>query len=338
MRTCPLPLRAGGAGRNDRSHASGGTVIRLTIAVAAVLLLVACSSGSEPTPEPSSEPSSGPTPSSPSSSAPAVAAAPIDRRLAALEERYDARVGVSLLDTGDGAAYSYRGDQRFGFASSVKVLVAAELLRRTGSAERAELVRWTQDDVDAAGYSPVTEAHVDRGLPLLRLAEAAVRESDNTATNLVLERLDGPAGLTRGLLGRGDTTTVLADDEPGLNEVSPGSPANTTTPDAFVADLRALLGPEWLTDADRRLLLGWMSGNPGGDPLIRAGAPAGWRVAQKSGGAGPVRNDVAVLTPPDGRAPVLLAVLTTRLDPSAPYDDALVADAAEVALGALEAS
>ncbi|MBC9735356.1 class A beta-lactamase [Nocardioides marmotae] len=267
-----------------------------------------------------------------------MATAPIDRRLAALEERYDARVGVSLLDTGDGAAYSYRGDQRFGFASSVKVLVAAELLRRTGSAERAELVRWTQDDVDAAGYSPVTEAFVGRGLPLLRLAEAAVRESDNTATNLVLERLDGPAGLTRGLRGRGDTTTVVADDEPGLNEVSPGSPANTTTPDAFVADLRALLGPEWLTDADRRLLLGWMSGNPGGDPLIRAGAPAGWRVAQKSGGAGPVRNDVAVLTPPDGRAPVLLAVLTTRLDPTAPYDDALVADAAEVALGALEAS
>ena len=57
-------------------------------------------------------------------------------------------------------------------------------------------------------------------------------------------------------------------------------------------------------------------------------------MADKSGGAGPIRDDVAVVTPP-GRAPIVLVVLTTRTDPEADHDDALVARTAEVALGSL---
>jgi len=57
-------------------------------------------------------------------------------------------------------------------------------------------------------------------------------------------------------------------------------------------------------------------------------------VADKSGGAGGIRNDVAVVTPP-GRAPVVVTVFTTRNDPDARYDDALVARAAAIVLGAL---
>jgi beta-lactamase class A len=79
-----------------------------------------------------------------------------------------------------------------------------------------------------------------------------------------------------------------------------------------------------------------MSGNATGDTLIRAGAPDGWVVADKSGGAGGIRNDVAVVTPP-GRAPVVVTVFTTRNDPDARYDDALVARAAAIVLGALPA-
>ncbi|NKU92222.1 hypothetical protein GS904_07090 [Rhodococcus hoagii] len=51
-----------------------------------------------------------------------------------------------------------------------------------------------------------------------------------------------------------------------------------------------------------------MSGNATGAPLVRAGAPDGCSVADKSGGAGPIRNDIAIVTPP-GRAPAFLALL-----------------------------
>nr|WP_202627849.1 serine hydrolase [Cellulomonas sp. APG4] len=149
-----------------------------------------------------------------------------------------------------------------------------------------------------------------------------------------MERLGGPAGLEAALADLGNATTKVADVEPGLNRVDPADAANTTTPRAFTATLRSLLLTAALTDDDRALLLDWASGNATGDALVRAGAPAGWEVADKSGGAGAIRNDVAVVTPP-GRAPILLTILTEKRDPAAAYDDALVARVAETVLTAL---
>ncbi|MBD8487112.1 hypothetical protein IFT79_15970, partial [Frigoribacterium sp. CFBP 8759] len=60
-------------------------------------------------------------------------------------------------------------------------------------------------------------------------------------------------------------------------------------------------------------------------------------VADKSGGAGGIRNDVAIVVPPSG-GPVVISVLTTRNDPAARYDDSLVAAVAEVALSAVAAA
>ena len=246
---------------------------------------------------------------------------------------------MSALDTGSGDVVEHRPDERFGYASSLKVLAAAELLRQVPADQREERVTWTQEDVDAAGHSPVTSEHLDEGLTYPELAEAAVRQSDNTAMNLMLARIGGPEGLDAALEELGDTTTEVVHEEPALNDVEPGSTEDTTSPSAFTADLAALLDPERtpqiLDPTDRETLIDWMSGNPTGDTLIRAGAPEGWTVAEKSGGAGGIRNDVAILTPP-GRAPIVVSVLTQRNDPEAEYDDALVARAAEAVLGEFE--
>ncbi|GAB2976802.1 class A beta-lactamase [Frigoribacterium salinisoli] len=272
-------------------------------------------------------------------SAPDVRATPalvdgVEAELDALEAEHAARVGVQAIDTGDGRVVAHRADERFGFASTLKLPAAAVLLDRTTDAELAETVRWTTADVEAAGYSPVTGEHVADGLPLGEVAEAAVRQSDNTAMNLVLERLGGPEGLGDALVELGDDVTSVDRTEPTLNDVTAGDPRDTTTPAAFASLLRAVAVDDALDPDDRATLLDWASGNATGDALVRAGAPEGWVVADKSGGAGPIRNDVAVVTPP-GRAPIVLVVLTTRDDPAAPYDDALVARTAEVVLGAL---
>lgn len=258
----------------------------------------------------------------------------VEAELAALETEFGARVGVQAIDTGDGRVVAHRADERFGFASTLKLLAAAVLLDRTTDAELAETVHWTAADVEAAGYSPVTSEHVADGLTLGELAEAAVRQSDNTAMNLVLERLGGPSGLDAALAELGDDVTSVDRTEPDLNDVTAGDPRDTTTPAAFARVLRAVAVDDALGPDDRATLLGWASGNATGDALVRAGAPEGWVVADKSGGAGPIRDDLALVTPP-GRAPIVLVVLTTRDDPAADYDDALVARTAEVVLGAL---
>ncbi|WP_277212230.1 class A beta-lactamase [Isoptericola croceus] len=303
---------------------------RPVLAALAVLGLAACTGNPGPT-STSSAPASPPTEPPPSATSTPAPTSDVDAALVALEAEFDARVGVAALDTGDGSRTEHRAHERWGYASTVKVFLAAELLRTTTAEQRTEQVTWSQEDVDAAGHAPVTGEHVGNALTLDQLAEAAVRESDNAATNILFDRIGGPSGLRDAFELIGDTTTAPARTEPALNQVGPGSTEDTTTPAAFTADLDALLHGGALGPADAAQLVEWMTGNATGDSLVRAGAPDGWSVADKSGGAGAIRNDVALVTPP-GREPVLLTVLTERLDPDAGYEDELVERVAAVVL------
>lgn len=280
--------------------------------------------------EPPSAPVATPTATAPSPDLDSV----VDEGLTALEQEYDATIGVVALDTATGASVAYGGDRRFGFASTIKAFAAAEFLRSVHGSDREELVRWTTEQAAAAGHAPVTSQHVDDGMTYSQLAEAAVRFSDNAALNLILDRIGGPAALDAALAERGDTTTEVVNDEPTLNTIEPGSTEDTTTAAAFTASLAAIFDGSTMTAADEALLIGWMSDNRTGDALIRAGAPDGWVVADKSGGAGPIRNDVAIVTPPE-REPIIITVMTSRNDPDSAFDDALVARTASIVLNAV---
>ncbi|QNL95761.1 class A beta-lactamase [Aeromicrobium senzhongii] len=239
-------------------------------------------------------------------------------------------IGVSAVDV-QGKRVEYRAGDRFGYASTVKAFAAATMLAEKTPQERAKTVRWTQADIDAAGYSPVTSEHPERGLTLDELAEAAVRDSDNTAMNLVLRSVGGPEAVEKFLRTLGDDRTQLDSYEPDLNTVTPSQVANTTTPTAFATALQAAVETKAIAPRERRTLLDWMGGNSTGDTLTRAGLPAGWEVADKSGGAGGLRNDIGVVTGPDGQT-VYLAVFTSTNDPEAEYDDVVVEEAARAVL------
>jgi beta-lactamase class A len=299
--------------------------IRVGVLVLTVLL-GACSTA---------EPAAAPTPSStvPSTTSappPTVDASPALQRL---EAEFDARLGLFAVDTGTGRTVEHRADERFAYASTHKALSAALVLARTSDAELDQVVPYGADDLVA--HSPVTEQHAGTGLPLRDLLQAAVGRSDNTAANLLLARLGGPEGFQEALRALGDDVTRADRIEPDLNAAVPGDERDTSTPRALTADLRALLVGDAQSPEDRALLTGWMRGNTTGATLIRAGVPAGWEVADKSGAGGyGTRNDIAVLVPPDGAA-IVLAVLSSRADAGSEYDDALVARAAEVVVGAL---
>lgn len=309
----------------------------VAVAAALALTLAGCGTGG-----PTSRASTASAPAAPArtssptpSPIPTLDTSGVEPALAALASEYGATIGVVATDTVTGASVAHNGDRRFGYASSLKAFAAAAFLRSVHGADRDERVRWTAADVAAAGHSPVTEQHVADGLSYDELAEAAVRQSDNTALNLVLTRIGGPSALDAALADLGDDVTRVVHEEPELNTIEPGSTDDTTTPAAFAADLASVLDGTTLGTADTDQLVAWMSDNATGDTLIRAGAPEGWTVADKSGGAGGIRNDVALVTPPGGH-PIAIAVLTTKNDPAATYDDTLVAKAASVVLGAFQ--
>ncbi|MBT1620356.1 class A beta-lactamase [Curtobacterium flaccumfaciens pv. poinsettiae] len=310
----------------------GGTGTTTTALTALVLVgLVGCSG----------EPGGASAPASAAASAPGAAAPSTDpvtdpataRAFASLERRYDARLGITAVDTGSGRTLVHRAGERFAFASTVKVFIAAAVLDGSSDADLATVVHYDRGDL--LEYAPVTSEHVDTGMTVRELIDAALRSSDNTAANLLVERLGGPDAVERWLRGIGDQTTRVDRVEPDLNQATPGDRRDTTTPERFAADLRAVLLGDVLDAADRRVLRDAMLGNTTGDATIRAGVDPSWRVADKTGTASyGVRNDIAVVTPP-GRAPIVLVVMTSRADAAAEPSDALVAAATRAAVAGL---
>ena len=299
----------------------------VAVIVAASLLAAGCSAQG---PDDTSTPTASPTAAA-SNQTPAVA--PSDAKFAGLESTFDSRLGVYAVDTGSGREIAYRADERFAYASTFKALAAAAVLQQTDLADLDRVVGYSSADLIT--YSPVTELHVADGMTLGAVVEAAVRFSDNTAGNLMLDELDGPAGFTARLAALGDDVTQAVRWEAGLNDGVPGDPRDTTSPRAFATDLREFALGDSLSEQKKSMLLDWMTGNATGANLIRAGVPADWAVADKSGSGGyGVRNNIAVVWPPDA-APIVIAIMSTRDSPDATRDDALIAQAAGVVVSSL---
>jgi beta-lactamase class A len=240
-------------------------------------------------------------------------------RLAEIEAREGGRLGVFVRDTGTGATIEHRADERFPMCSTFKLLTAAAVLKRVDEgAERLDR-RIAYGPSDLLEYAPIAKAHVAEGaMTLADLCAAAIDWSDNTAGNLVLQTIRGPAGFTQFARSLGDTLTRLDGTEPTLNESLPGDLRDTTSPRAMAADLQKVLLGDALSDASRRQLQTWLINDKVGDKRLRAGLPSSWRIGDKTGtGDRGSTNAVAILWPPD-RAPLIATVYYT--ESSAPMD------------------
>ncbi|WP_051132952.1 class A beta-lactamase [Nocardia paucivorans] len=258
-----------------------------------------------------------------------------DQPFAALEAEHGARLGVFAVDTADGRSVAYRAGERFPMASMFKGLACGALLREhpLASGFFDQVIRYPRTDL--VEYSPVTEQHVDTGMTVAALCEAAITRSDNTAGNQILKLLDGPAGFTAFLRTLGDDVSRLDRWETELNTAIPGDERDTTTPSALAADYRALVVDDGLAEPERTRLSSWLIANTTGDSRIRAGLPADWTVGDKTGSSAyGCALDIAVTWPP-GRAPIVIAVLTAKSEQDAEPDNALVAAAARTAVETL---
>ena len=235
-----------------------------------------------------------------------------ETRLADIEAREGGRLGVFVRDTGTGATIEHRADERFPMCSTFKFLAAAGALKRVDQgAERLDR-KIAYGPSDLMEYAPVAKAHVaEGGMTLADLCAAAIDWSDNTAGNLVLQSIGGPAGFTAFARSLGDEVTRLDRNEPTLNESLPGDPRDTTSPRAMAGTMQRVLVGDALSDASRSQLQTWLIGDKVGDKRLRAGLPPSWRIGDKTGtGERGSTNAVAIIWPP-GRAPLIATVYYT---------------------------
>jgi len=234
--------------------------------------------------------------------------------LAEIEAKVGGRLGVAALDVASGRRLAWRADERFPMCSTFKAMAVAAVLKRVeaGQEQLDRFVRYTAADL--LSYAPVTRPHVaEGGMKLADLCAAAVELSDNTAANLILASIGGPAGWTRFVRSLGDGQSRLDRNEPTLNTCIPGDPRDTTTPASMVGDLKGALLEGALAPASRHLMKTWMIAAQTGLTKLRVGLPSSWQVGDKTGNnGGGTSNDIAVAWAPGG--PIVIACYLTGAD------------------------
>ena len=235
-----------------------------------------------------------------------------------------AEFGWATMDPDGHPGSAINADIRFPMCSSFKWLLAAMVLWRADAGRESLGRRLSVTTADLLEYAPAAKSALDHaGAPRTEmtvdaLCEGAVTLSDNTCANLLLATVGGPPALTAWLRGHGDPATRLDRIEPAMNYVPVGDPRDTTTPDAMVGDLHRILFGDVLKPASRKRLMQWLLDCKTGETRLKAGLPAGWRIAQKTGtlnyhpeakGQRAACGDVGVLFPRTG-VPILIAAYT----------------------------
>jgi beta-lactamase class A len=261
-------------------------------------------------------------------------AAEAPQALAAYERDTGGRVGVYAENLATGARFAWRADERFVMCSTFKASLAALVLTRVerGRDRLDDLIHYGPDDIEGDWWAPVARANLTKGaLSVAQTCAGAIEDSDNTCANLLLARVGGPAKLTAFWRATGDAVTRLDHNEPVLNRSPPGDPHDTTTPRAMAGNLRRFLLGKVLSQPSRNQLIDWMLNCHTGANRLRAGLPAGWRIADKTGNNGKdAGGDIAVVWPrPD--APALLCVYAQGGAPSAARLDGVFADVGRMA-------
>jgi beta-lactamase class A len=258
-----------------------------------------------------------------------------DEQLAALEQQFDARLGVYAVNTGTGATLVHQADDRFAFCSTFKGLAAAALLDRHPMSYLDTTVKYTSTDV-LPSATEFTKQHTS--MTMRQALTFALQNSDGTAGNLLLRELGGPPQLTAYLRTLDDTVTQAVRNEPSLTEASPGDVRDTTSPRAIGNDYRQILLGDALPADQRTLLVRLLMDNQtvAGRTRIKAGLPPGWTIADKTGtGSYGTTNDIAIVWPPNHAPPLVIAVMSAKKTQNAVGDDALLAQTAKYVIATL---
>jgi len=192
----------------------------------------------------------------------------------------------------------------FKFPLAMAVLHQIEL----GKFQLDQPIRFLKSDRSVT-FSPLQdefpEADVD--VPLRKLIKLSVETSDNTATDIELRLIGGPAVLQQYLDSLGLAAIHQQDSEHTLHSDQKLQYRDYAEPTAMVALLRRIADHSPLSPEHTALLNSWMLEVTSGPQRIKGLLPAGTPVAHKTGSSGeelgmiPATNDVGLITLPDGR-------------------------------------
>lgn len=259
----------------------------------------------------------------------------VQAEIAKLEASTGGRLGIAAINMGNNQQILYRAHEYFPMGCTSKVIGVAAILKKsmTNQPLLKEKIHYKKSDL--TNWNPITEKHLADGMTVAELCAAAISYSDNTAMNLLTQKLGGPKGLNAFARSIKDNHFKLDHWWPDEALSSPASKEDATTPAAMAKSLRTLIFGNTLSTTQREMLITWLKNNVAGNPRIRAGVPKGWVVGNKTGTGFHygTTNDVAIIWPPNCN-PLVLAIYYSNNDKKAPKRDDLIASATGIVINA----
>jgi beta-lactamase class A len=261
-----------------------------------------------------------------------ASAAEASAHLNRLAKSVGGTVGIAAIHVETGRTIEVQGRRPLPLYSVFKLPLAVAILKDVEEARLKldQKVRVTAPEVVPGSVENATlwPSPVDR--TLRELLELALVRSDNTSADKLLELAGGPGAATRRLAALGiPGITIRASVREFLAARTRPHPNTASALD--LARLLARLQKGEILRADSRdALFGFMSGATTGLRRLRGGVPEGTSVADKtgSGPGGSASNDVGIITLPEGKGHLAVAVLVSGSKKPVPAQEQLIADVA----------
>jgi len=234
------------------------------------------------------------------------------------------RLGVAVYDLATNERFALRGGEAFPLASVYKLAIAVTAYRLADQKRFLldQRVLVTRGDL-RRGAGDIAREHPTGGVTLTnwQLVRAMLVGSDNTASDVVLRAIGGPAVVQRTLqrlhvrgLAIRKSEAELASDAQAQRTFAQGGD-NGGTPDALAGLLVGLATQRFTLLDSTYELLGDLEDVTTSPARLRAGLPESMRLAHKTGtsatfdGTTDATNDVGLVTLPDGRRIAVVALL-----------------------------
>jgi beta-lactamase class A len=214
----------------------------------------------------------------------------------------------------DSGEYSELGaDRVLPAASTIKLPILIALFQDidTGKVQLAEKLTITPQSI-AKGSGDLQKQKPGTQVSMLVAATKMMTISDNTATNLLIDRLGGKAVLNHRFRTWGLKVTTINQPLPDLEGT------NTTTAKELARSIQAIQRGNIVSAPARAQMLNMMS-HTARNTMLPKGLGAGAKIAHKTGDIGSLVADVGSIELPSGKK-YLAAVLVKRPhnDPAAP--------------------
>ena len=251
------------------------------------------------------------------SGTPSLVAAPatgLDQKIQSTIKDFPGSVSLYAKNLDTGATYSLHGEQPVTTASTIKLTIMVELFAEAekGTLDWNQKLTLTEKD-KVAGSGVLSEFSAGDALPIRDLMHLMIVVSDNTATNLILDRIGGDAVNARmaqlGLKQTAVMRKIMAKSPSTQEGKKPGNEhwgIGRSSPEDMVTILEKLYRGELVSKAASAEMIDVLKRQRDHDGAGRD--MNGAVIASKAGALDHLRSDVAILYTPHGAVAMAITV------------------------------